>query len=169
MCTKGLPPYQVPNSSDLNIEIYLASPHQFFLDRQQQFLTNWNSPVTYLVLFLQRSTVSLKQSETKIIREKDRLRTKFIRVGCNLIFTLLDKGYQSDLFDPRTGYPLLSQPEKLTFDDNAAIAALLKYPVVSYQNCSLIEHPVWGNHVYPSTLITAAPQDIIESAIASII
>ena len=157
-------PFKIQGS--LEREIYLVSPHQFFIDRQQQFLTGWDLPASYLVLVLQRSQVDFKTMNRQVIQAKDKLRANFIRLGCNLIFALLDKGYQSDLFDPRTGYPLLSQPGALTFDDNTAIATLLNYPVVSYQNCSLLTHPQWDYNFYPSTIVTSAPKDIVEKAIA---
>ena len=157
-------PYKV-NSSDPTLEIYLASPHQFFLDYQQQLGINW-VPVSYLVLFLQRSQISLQESNKRVIAEKDRLRTKFLRMGCNLIFSLCDREYPSDLFDPRTGYPLLSQPGELTFDDSAAIATLLDYPLFSYQNCTLIKHPTWGYSVYPATVVTSATLEVLKSVIS---
>ena len=159
--------YNTKASSDGEIEIYFDSPHQFFVDRQQQFLTSWNISATYLVIFLQRSSISFEQSDIEVIREKDKLRARFIRLGCGLIFDLLDRGYQSDLFDPRTGYPLLSQPGELTLDDNAVVKALLNYQAIAYQNCSLLNHPLWGHNIYPATIATSAPQDVLELAIAA--
>lgn len=157
--------YQLTTSSGQEIEIYLASPHQFFLAHQQQLLPNWNTPATYLILFLQRSSISLKELNLNVTQEKDRLRENFIRCGCELIFSLQDQGYQSDLFDPRTGHPLLSQPGKLTIDDNAVARALLNFSVTSYKECSLLTHPIWNHGVYPATIATTAPQNLLTSLI----
>lgn len=144
------------------VQIYLASPHKFFLDRQQQLLPDWDIPATFLILYLQRSHLSLKEVTQEVTQAKDLLRSKFIRFGCNLIFALQDRGYKSDLFDPRSGYPLLARQGKLTLDDNAVVKALLNYSVVSYKNCFLLDHPTWGNNIYPSTIVTSAPLDAIE-------
>jgi hypothetical protein len=145
-----------------DVEVYLASPHQFFVDHQQQLLPDWNDPVTFLILCLQRSRISLKAKTDQVVPEKDRLRAKFIRLGFSLTFALQDQGYQSDLFDPRTGYPFLTQQGQFTLDDIAVVKALLDYPVIAYQNCALINHPIWSDQVYPSTMVTSASQDIIE-------
>ena len=149
-------------------QVCVAAPSQFVLEHQQYLLPNWQIPITYLVLLLQESDISLKKFNHRVIAEKDRLRANFLRLGCELIFTLQDRGYESDLFDPRTGCPLLAQKGELTLDDNAAVKALLNYPVIEYNNCSLLQHPTWGDRVYPSTVVTTAPQDVIEDAINKI-
>ncbi len=148
--------------SDREIQVCIASPHQFILDRQYQLLPDWNIAVSYLILVLQRSFVALDTSSDRVIREKNRLRANFIDFGCSLILALQEQGYQSDLFDPRTGYPLLTSPG-ITFDDNAVVKAILNYPAISYQHCSLLIHPAWGNNVYPSTIVTSAPLKIINN------
>jgi len=157
--------YQLVTLADQGIEIYLAPPHQFFVEQQQQLIPNWNFPATCLILFLQRSSISLKKLNLNVAQEKDRLRANFFRFGCELIFNLQDQGYQSDLFDPRTGYPLLSQPGQLTIDDNAVVKALLNYSVTSYNDCSLLTHPTWNHCVYPATIATTAPNELLESLI----
>jgi hypothetical protein len=152
------------SSSGKAVDVYVASPHQFAIKHQQQLLPRWQTPISYLVLVLQQSAISLQESTIEIAVEKERLRAEFIRFGCNLIFALQDRGYSSDLFDPRTGYPLLA-PQNMTWDDNAAIKVLLNYPVVNYQQCSLITHPIWQHDVYPSTIATTAPQALLISSL----
>lgn len=151
-------------SSGKAVDVCVASPHQFALQHQQQLLPGWQTPLSYLILVLQQSAISLQKSTISVAVEKERLRIEFIRFGCSLIFTLRDRGYSSDLFDPRTGYPLLAPPD-MTWDDNAAAKALLNYPVVNYQQCSLITHPIWEHYVYPSTIATTAPQALLTSSL----
>lgn len=151
-------------SSNTKIDVCVASPHQFALEHQQQLLPGWSTSLSYLILVLQQSSISLKESTIEVAAEKERLRAEFIRFGCSLIFVLCDRGYKSDLFDPRTGYPLLARQD-MTWDDNAAVKALLNYPIVNYQQCSLITHPIWEHHVYPSTIATTAPQALVESSL----
>lgn len=159
----SLKTWQKPSGKE--VQVYIAAPHQFVIDHQQELLADWNLSPANLILFLQRSSISLKESSLEVAQEKDILRQDFIRFGCNLIFALQDRGYKSDLFDPRTGYPLLTRPGALRLDDNAVVKALLNYPVISYKSCSLIVHPLWGNYVYPSTIVSSAPHSLIESII----
>jgi hypothetical protein len=144
------------------VQICLALPHQFILQHQQQLLPDWNVPISHLILLLQQSAISLGECNPNVAAEKNNLRANFISFGCNLIFALQAQGHQGDLFDPATGYPLYTSQGKLTLDDNAVVKALLNYPVARYQNCSLLTHPIWGDHVYPGTIAVSAPQKLIE-------
>ena len=155
-------------SSGREVQICIAFPHQYVLDRQQQLLPDWNVAISYLILILQQSVVSLESQSNLVKKEKDHLRTKFISAGCSLILELQNRGYQSDLFDPRTGHPFFTR-SGLAFDDNAVVKAVLNYPVTNSGQCSLITHPVWGNNVYPSTIVTSAPLKAIVASFSSII
>ena len=154
--------------SNREIQIAIAVPHQYVLDRQQQLLPDWNVAISYLILILQQSVVSLEEKSDRVEREKDRLRAKFISVGCSLILELQNRGYQSDLFDPRTGYPRSTRSE-LALDDNAVVKAILNYPVTRSGQCCLITHPIWGNNLYPSTIATCAPKRAIVASLSPII
>ena len=153
-------------ANDERVEVYIASPHQFLKEHQQELLPDWKVEVVSAILFLQRSQISLRECSAEVAQEKDCLRANFIRYGCQIVFALQDLGYRSDLFDPRYGYPLLSRQGNITFDDNAAVKALLHYSVSSYKNCSLIEHPNWGNNIYPGTIVTQAKHHIVERVVA---
>ena len=148
------------------VQIWLTPPHQFFLDHQQ-LLLDWDVPVSYLILFLQQSAVSFQVPGDRVALEKDRLRKKSLRFGSNLIFSLQDLGYPSDLFDPRTGYPLIAR-QGMICDDNAVAKAILNYETIKQGQCSILIHPVWQDRVYPSTIVTSAPQKVIQGQIANI-
>ena len=153
--------------SGQQVDVCVAPPHQFILERQQELL-GWQVPISYLIVFLQQSAIPLDESDERVTVEKDRLRNEFIRFGTRLIFSLQDLGYISDLFDPRSGYPLLAKPN-ITLDDNATVEALLNYPVVKYQQCSLIVHPRWQHNIYPSTIATSASLEAIEACLGQIV
>ncbi|MBE9045378.1 methylmalonic aciduria and homocystinuria type D protein [Pleurocapsales cyanobacterium LEGE 10410] len=163
----SLPNIKLQTRSGREIEIAIAPPHQFVLDRQQQLLPDWKVEPAYMILLLQQSSISLKVISPEADREKNLLRAKFIYWGRALIFALQDRGYQGELFDPRTGCPLFGR-QGINLDDNAVAKALLNYPVVSYRQCSLLIHPTWGDRVYPSTMVTSAPQEIIKLTIKQI-
>lgn len=147
-------------SDQREIQICIAPPHQFLLKYQQQLLPAWDTPVVTVILCLQQSAISLEESNHEVTQQKEQLRIKFIHWGCNLVHALQAQGYRSDLFDPRNGYPWFSSPGKLTFDDSAAVHALLHFPLKKSQNCSLIEHPTWKHNIYPGTVVTDAPPTV---------
>jgi hypothetical protein len=98
---------------------------------------------------------------TETEKEKEKLREKFMRFGCDVAFNLRDRGYLTDLIDPRTGYPLLSHSGVFPHDDTAVAQALLKYPAIE-NKCHVLVHPDWGTAVYPSVMLSEAPPDMIE-------
>ena len=163
---RSLPTTRTYQTVTGKVQICIASPHQFFVD-YQQLLLDWNVPISYLILVLQQSAISFRESGDRVALEKDRLRKKFFRFGCNLIFSLQDIGYSSDLFDPRTGYPLLA-PQNMICDDSAVVKAILNYEAIDERQCSLLIHPIWQHRVYPSTIVTSAPQDAIELHVKNI-
>jgi hypothetical protein len=114
-----------------------------------------------VVIVLQQARYELVEITPDIEQEKERLREKFLRFGFEVAFSLRDRGFLSNLIDPRTGYPLLSRPGEISHDDTAVVKALLGLPVIR-NRCCVLEHPVWGKAVYPSTLLTSAPPTVIE-------
>jgi hypothetical protein len=93
---------------------------------------------------------------------KNKLRLQFLSFALPVAEYLLLLGHSVELFDPRTGLPLLSSDGSLRLDDVAIAHALLGYPVYSYGGCSVVQHPTWGRAVYPSTLVSSAPPSLLQ-------
>jgi hypothetical protein len=147
------------------VQISIHSPSQYICANRERILPDWqNCPCLWVVIVLQQSRYPLVKSTPEIEQEKEHLREKFMRFGCDLAFQLRDRGYLTDLIDPRTGYPLLSHPGAIPHNDTAVVKALLNYPVMKNKCCVLV-HPTWGTAVYPSVIISEAPPSMIESFI----
>jgi hypothetical protein len=150
------------------VQISIHVPSRYICANREQILPDWKKQLfLWVVIVLQQSRYELVESTPEIEAEKQRLREKFMRFGCDVAFNLRDRHYLTDLIDPRTGYPLLSRPGKILHDDTAAVKALLHYPVIQ-NKCRLLVHPNWGMAVYPGILISQAPPIIIEWVIKSI-
>lgn len=145
------------------VQISIHTPSQYICANCERILPDWQQqPFLWVVVVLQQAQYPLEEKTAQAEIEKERLREKFMRFGCDLAFNLRDRGYLTDLIDPRTGYPLLSHPGAVPHDDTAVVKALLDYPVIKNKCCVLV-HPDWGTAVYPSVLISEAPPDIIQS------
>jgi hypothetical protein len=159
------------------IQISIHAPSQYICTNRERILPDWpNQFPMWVVIVLQRSQYELVEVDEEIEVEKQRLRENFMRFGCDLAFNLRDgvlhpplnqRGYFTDLIDPRTGYPLLSRPGKIPHDDTAVVKALLGYPIIQ-NKCRVLVHPHWGAAVYPSIIVSEAPPLIIESVVKSI-
>lgn len=142
-------------------------PSLFIVQNLERVLPEWNQPVLWVVIVLQQSRYELVAKTPAVEREKERLREKFMRFGFDVAFNLHDRGFSSNLIDPRTGYPLLSRPGEIPHDDTAVVKALLGFPIIR-NKCRVLEHPIWGKAVYPSTLLTSAPPKVIKPVLKSV-
>ncbi|YAF98259.1 MAG: methylmalonic aciduria and homocystinuria type D protein [Nodularia sp. CChRGM 3473] len=150
------------------VQISIHLPSQYICANRERILPDWkHQPGLWVVIVLQQSRYQLVKSTVEIEIEKEHLRENFMRFGCDLAFKLRDRGYLTDLIDPRTGYPLLSHPGAIPHNDTAVVKALLNYPVIKNECCVLV-HPIWGAAVYPSVIISEAPPIIIEYFIQEI-
>ena len=96
-----------------------------------------------------------------------RLRERFINFGSDVVRNLRDRGFLTDLIDPRTGYPQLSRPGEIAHDDTAVVKALLGFPIVD-NSCSVLEHPSWGSAVYPGILMSSASEQVIKNVLKKV-
>jgi hypothetical protein len=150
------------------IEVSIHNPSQYICSHCEQILPDWKQQqFLWVVVVLQQAKYPLTEVTTEVAKEKERLREKFMRFGCDVAFNLRDRGYVTDLIDPRTGYPLLSRPGMIPHDDTAVAKALLDYPVIN-NKCRVLVHPEWGTAVYPSVLLSEAPREIIKQVINAI-
>jgi hypothetical protein len=161
-------PFNLVGEMGQAVEISIHSPSQYICANRERILPDWKNRLDlWVAIILQQSRYELVESTTETEAEKERLREKFMRFGCDVAFNLRDRHYLADIIDPRTGYPLLSRPGKIPHDDTAVVKALLGYPVIQ-NKCRVLVHPSWGMAVYPSILISEAPPSLIEGVAKNI-
>lgn len=144
------------------VQISIHLPSQFIVQNLERVIPDWNLPVLWVVIVLQQSRYELVETTPHVEKEKEQLREKFIRFGLEVAFKLRDRGFLTDLIDPRTGYPLLSHPGQIPHDDTAVVKALLGLPMI-HNSCRTLEHHEWGTAVYPSIMLSSASPTIIKS------
>ncbi|MBW4552687.1 MAG: methylmalonic aciduria and homocystinuria type D protein [Aphanocapsa sp. GSE-SYN-MK-11-07L] len=140
-------------------------PNPFLQIHLDQLLPAWVEPVQSILIVLQQANQSLLRRTPATEKEKRRLRQQFIQFGDRLIAQLTSQAYQAELFDPRTGWPLFSQPGTLHLDDIAVVRTTLGYPALPQGGCLIIQHPTWGSAVYPSILVSSASPEVLEQIV----
>lgn len=160
------PPIQLVTERGQAVQMSVHQPSLFIAQNLERVFTDWVLPITTcrVVVILQQSRYPLADTAPHIEREKDRLREKFMGFGSDVVRHLRDRGYLSDLIDPRTGYPQLSRPGEIAHDDTAVVKALLGFPVI-HNSCFVLEHPSWGSAVYPGILMSSASPRVIKSVL----
>ncbi len=160
-------PIEMASDRGRVLQMFVRQPTPFIAQNLERVLPDWNLPIAWVVLVLQEARFPLEDTSSHVEREKDRLREKFMRFGFQVAFDLRDRGWLTDLIDPRTGYPLLSRPGEIRHDDAAVVRTMLDFPVKT-NRCRVLIHPDWGTAIYPATLITSATPDAIGPLLESV-
>lgn len=150
------------------IQYSVHAPSDFIQTHLDQLLPGWTAPVLSVLVILQACQLALLQKTPETESLKLELRHQFLDVGFPIAHQLQQQGYWADLFDPETGWPLISPPGFLRLDDVAVVHSSLGYPLIARGGCALIEHPEWGNAVYPSILVSSAPPEVFAAVIEEI-
>jgi len=109
------------------IQISIHLPSLFIAQNLKRVIPGWNLPVLWVVVVLQQSQYELVETTPQVEREKERLREKFMRFGCDVAFKLRSR-FLTDLVIPVLAI-LLSRPGEIPHDDTAVVKALLGFPV----------------------------------------
>lgn len=156
-----------PTDGDRPTQISIHPPTPFLRDNLTRILPEWNADEIRVVIVLQRSRFPLVESTPEIEAEKNRLRDRFLNLAFDVASELNLRGWMTDIIDPKTGYPMLSQPGELHHSDATAVATLLNFPL-RRGLCSTAVHPDWGSAVYPGVFMSAAPRDRIAEVISAV-
>ncbi|KAH8551987.1 hypothetical protein BGW37DRAFT_493154 [Umbelopsis sp. PMI_123] len=100
--------------------------------------------------------------------ERDVRLELFVEWGKLVVDRLRSVGMWADIMDPASGYPIYGTPGASPYPDVQGTQALLKYDVQNTGCCHVLLHPTWGSKIYPSTMFTTAPADILIRVIEEI-
>lgn len=153
----------------MGIEYSVHLPSEFVSSNVCQLLPDWLVPVLSVLIIFQHCPVLLVEKTAETEFHKQQLRAQFVKVGRLIVLSLQHLGYRAEIFDPRTGYPILSQPGSLRLDDVAVVQNSLGYPLTQTGGCRIIEHPTWGNAVFPSVLLSSAAPDITQAVVEEVL
>jgi len=111
---------------------------------------------------------TMQCAQTELVRvgddveaEKDRLLERFMSIAKVLCEEFMQAGHWSDYIDPCSGLPMIHQTVNKVFDEVASAQQLLGYNVQNAGCCKILLHPQWGSAVYPATLFTKAPPELV--------
>ena len=85
---------------------------------------------------------------------------RFVAWASGLCTLLKGKGYFADFCDPASGLPHFYGSNRV-YADIEGVMKFRKYRSQMAGNCKMVLHPEWGPCMYPATLFTTAPNDVI--------
>ncbi|RHY42990.1 hypothetical protein DYB26_000994 [Aphanomyces astaci] len=109
----------------------------------------------------QRASVDLAQFGEEADKEKDRLLENFVKWAHEVAEALTAAGHWADFIDPCSGLPMLALNSNKVYSEVDGVEVLLRYNCLSAGMCKILIHPEWGAAVYPASLFTTAPSDLV--------
>ncbi|BAU13389.1 hypothetical protein LEP3755_39280 [Leptolyngbya sp. NIES-3755] len=142
-------------------------PSEFIAAHSEKLLPEWSHPIRSIVVVLQPADRELTERCWETDLQKQKLRSQFLEFGLKVAESLKD--HLVELFDPKTGFPVLSGAGSLRLDDVAVVRSTLGYTIAPVGNCLTIVHPLWGSAVYPSILMSSAEMRLVDAAVAGLL
>ncbi len=149
------------------IQYSVHPPNRFLAHHGHELLPDWPQPISSLLIVLQQCPVSLAMHTAETEDCKQVMRSRFLQLGLAIATHLHQQHYLADLFDPATGLPVLSHAGDRQLDDVAVVRSCLGYGTVRAGECQLLKHPLWGDAVYPSVLVSSAPVPVLSASCAA--
>lgn len=144
-------------------------PSPFICTHRQHLLPTWQTSPQSVIIILQRCTVSLTHCTTQTEHQKDLLRDRFLHIGAAIRHHLHTFGHDAEIFDPKSGHPIISPPGPLHLDDVAVARQALQYAAHTRGVCTYLMHPQWKDAVYPATLVSDAPVTRVQAMLSTIV
>ncbi len=98
--------------------------------------------------------------------EKDNCLESFFVVAKLLCTELIALGHWADYIDPCSGLPMITPDCNKVFDEVQSAQVLLKYSIMNANCCKILLHPKYGSAVYPATIFTTAPTDVVTAMLS---
>lgn len=114
-----------------------------------------------IVTTCQHSKTELLSWDEDTCNEKDRLLEAFVDYAKQVCDAMRARGYWADYTDPASGLLVMS-PGQRVWPEIQSLERLLGYRMGQAAGCHILMHPKWGSRMYPATMFTDAPEDVIK-------
>ncbi|KAG4040408.1 hypothetical protein PC123_g24050 [Phytophthora cactorum] len=133
-----------------------------------QFQRSKNEADVLAVLTCQKSLMDLSEFGIDADKEKDRLLETFVAFAQQVANALISRKYWADFIDPCSGLPMLTLSSNKVYSEVDGVELLLRYRCLSAGMCKILVHPAWGAAVYPASLFTTAPYEVVKEVLHSL-
>jgi len=145
------------------IEISIHQCSKSYIKECEYVYPNINLNNLIAIPTMQKTINDLVSIGPTIEQEKDISLENFFLFSKDICNIIISKGYWADYIDPCSGLAMITTNANKPFNEVASAEMLLGYSVVNTGCCKVLLHPSWGSHVYPATMHTTAPPDLIMS------
>ena len=100
--------------------------------------------------------------------EKDRLLLVFKHFAEDLCAHFRSLGYWADYADPASGL-LMTGPGQTIWPEVQSIERMRGYKRSMVNQCHVLYHPRWQTRMYPASMFTNAPEDVVKAKLESLL
>jgi Methylmalonic aciduria and homocystinuria type D protein len=159
----------IASSSPVLLEVSIHAPLPKLLQREVRYVfsdmfvdTVQGDDICVAIPTNQRALVDLVSMRGDAVEaEKDRLLNVFMDFASAVCRDIAAANYWADYIDPCSGLPMLTRHSNKVFSEVDGMECCLGYRSYSAGFCKVLEHPVWGTAVYPATIFSNAPNEIL--------
>ncbi|KAI8084515.1 uncharacterized protein BX664DRAFT_337167, partial [Halteromyces radiatus] len=132
-------------------------------------LTNKQLKEILVVPVIQRCEHDMVGITQTVNHERNEKLEIFVSWGKSVVDRLRRIGIWADIMDPASGFPIYSEAGPTPYPDVQGTQTLTKYDIQNVGCCHILLHPTWNSSIYPSTLFTTAPYDLLVKVINEIV
>jgi hypothetical protein len=148
-------------SSSGEIEVSAHQCGKPFLREIENVIPGIDSTALIAIPTMQHAREDLVKIGDNIEDEKDRLLETFMTFAKKICEKLIGQGYFADYVDPCSGLAMITKDSNKVYSEVDGAQQLLNYSVQNAGCCKILLHPSWSSAVYPATIFTTAPAEMI--------
>ena len=150
-----------------DMEVSVAKPSPVFL-RELYPVFNRDTSLFNIVIIICKMDNDILDSQSNQQKERDDKLDRLMRMGAEFRKSLQKQGFFSDYMDPVSGLAMNSNTN-IVYADSVGCERILKMDVVNIGCCKLISHKKWSTNIYPFTIFTTAPPQVILESLNEIL
>eukprot|EP00043_Microstomoeca_roanoka_P014505 m.143797 g.143797 ORF g.143797 m.143797 type:complete len:185 (+) comp16026_c0_seq5:150-704(+) len=153
--------------STLEISVH-SCPPRFAPHFKQIFDPDIDTDRLLIVPTFRKSKADLVGIGGHIEEEKDQLLEEFAEEAKQVCGRIQEQGFWADYVDPASGLPALGERHAGIYPEVLGAQTFLKYDILNAGCCQILNHPVFGTKVYPATMFTTAPLQVLLDVLSAV-
>jgi hypothetical protein len=113
------------------------------------------------VITMQHTQNELVKWGDEVDAEKDYCLEEFMEFAKDLCTKISALGYWADYIDPCSGLAMMTPDANKPYNEVSGAEYMLGYKCQNAGCCKILLHPRWGSAVYPASLFTSAPREVL--------
>ncbi len=144
-----------------SMEVSVHACGKAFLRELEPLLPGIDLTNMLVIPTMQHSSLDLVKIGDPVEAEKDFCLEVFMDFASTFCKRMIECNHFADYVDPCSGLVMLTKDANKVFSEVDSAQQLLGYAVQNCGCCKVLLHPKWGSAVYPASIFTTAPMELV--------